>query len=314
MHNFSVVGFVIATLIALAGCSSTPNKSEPARIEFSNAPEMTLTHGDGRIGTYVSSWNGFRTSSYWIEGPDGLVLIDTQFLPSAAEEFLNWAEKATGKKAVLAIVLHPNPDKFNGTATFQKRGIRVITSDQVLSLIPSVHKLRISWFYDRFKPDYPFEEPHPNSFGSQTTEIKAAGLTLKAHVLGAGCSGAHVAVEFDHHLFVGDLITQGFHSWLELGKLNEWLKRLSELRDLAPKYVHTGRGGSGDPDLLDREEQYLKTVLRIVKEERAKVGKTLIPQTRKRILNRILSAYPAYEYPNFVSNGIEEVWTNIDSH
>ncbi|HLL53067.1 MAG TPA: hypothetical protein VK447_05935, partial [Myxococcaceae bacterium] len=86
---------------------------------------------DPRVGTYVSSSWGFNTSSYWIEGPEGLILIDTQFLLSAADEFVTWAEKVTGKKAVLAIVLHANPDKFNGTSVLRKRGIKVVTSAQV---------------------------------------------------------------------------------------------------------------------------------------------------------------------------------------
>ena len=53
------------------------------------------------------------------------------------------AEKATGKKVSTAIVLHPNPDKFNGTAALQARGIDVITSRQVRELIPAVHQIRL---------------------------------------------------------------------------------------------------------------------------------------------------------------------------
>ena len=153
----------------------------------------------------------------------------------------------------MAIVLHPNPDKFNGTAVFKKRGIEVVTSEQVRKLIPAVHELRKTWFYDRYKPDYPADLNLPDSFGAQTTEIKAAGLTLKMHVLGAGCSEAHVVVEHDGHIFTGDLIHNGYHAWLELGKLDEWIKRLEELRALKPKVVHPGRGLSGDSDLIDNK-------------------------------------------------------------
>src|SRR3954454_20682508 len=100
--------FAPGLLLALvAGCAS---------VQVPAHAQVTLTSaGDPRVGTYVSSPWGFSTSSYWIEGPTGLVVIDTQFLPSAAEEMLAWAEQTTGKKVVLAIVLHPNPDKFNGT-------------------------------------------------------------------------------------------------------------------------------------------------------------------------------------------------------
>src|ERR1700676_1800996 len=116
---------LMAAFLALISCASASKFS-------SEKTEITLSPGDGRVGTYVSSWLGFRTSSYWIEGPTGLIVIDTQFLPSAAEQMVDLAEKVTGKKAELAIILHSNPDKFNGTSVFQKRGIKVVTSAQVL--------------------------------------------------------------------------------------------------------------------------------------------------------------------------------------
>jgi glyoxylase-like metal-dependent hydrolase (beta-lactamase superfamily II) len=78
---------------------------------------LTVARDDPAVGTYVSKPWGFNTSSYWIEGPKGLVVIDTQFLPSAAAEAVHWAEKLTSKKATHALVLHANPDKFNGTET-----------------------------------------------------------------------------------------------------------------------------------------------------------------------------------------------------
>ncbi len=300
----------IALVLAAAGasCSSVPSPRSP----FPKEVEIGFTSGDGRVGTYVSSWKGFRTSSYWIEGPEGLVFIDTQFLPSAAEEMIALAEQGTGKKAVLAIVLHPNPDKFNGTAVFQKRGIRVITSSAVLSRIPAVHQLRLGWFFDQFKPDYPSEEPRPESYGDQSVaEIKAAGLTLKARSLGPGCSAAHVVIEFEGHAFVGDLVTQGFHSWLELGLLDPWLSRLSEIKALRPRFVHTGRGGSGGPELLDAEELYLKSVQKIIAEQRRISKGVYSEQVADQILGRITGLYPSYFYPKFVENGIEESWKNF---
>jgi glyoxylase-like metal-dependent hydrolase (beta-lactamase superfamily II) len=271
--------------------------------------ELTLSPGDGRVGEYVSSWRGFRTSSYWIEGPTGLVLIDTQFLPSAAEEMVAWAEKVTGKKAVLAIVLHPNPDKFNGTETLRKRGIRVITSKAVAELIPAVHQLRTGWFYDRFKPDYPVATPQPEAFSPP--ELEAAGLRLRLHALGPGCSQAHLVVEHAGHVFVGDLVTRGFHAWLELGMLDEWLKRLDEIRALRPERVHTGRGGSGEPELLARQQEYLRAVKAILLKHGARGGRPWTEKLAERIQAEVVARYPAYDYPRFVANGLEESWDRL---
>jgi len=289
---------LVFVLALAAGCAAAPR---PA------GAQVTLTsHTDARVGTYVSSPWGFSTSSYWIEGPEGLILIDTQFLPSAAEEFVNWAEQVTGKKALLAIVLHANPDKFNGTDVLRKRGIRVVTSEQVRALIPHVHEIRTKAFYDRYKPDYPTEVPLPDSFGAATTELSAGGVTVKAHVMGPGCSEAHVVVEYEGHLFAGDLIANDAHSWLEIGKTDEWLKRLDEMKALKPKWVHPGRGPSGNAGLLDMERAYLERAIAEVAAEKPQ-GKP-DDAAIERIRSRIMAAYPGYRLDVFLYIGLPAEW------
>ncbi len=288
----------VLLLALVAGCAST-GRPEKAQV--------TLTsHTDSRVGTYVSSPWGFSTSSYWIEGPEGLILIDTQFLPSAAEEFVHWAEQVTGKKAVLAIVLHANPDKFNGTEVLRRRGIRVVTSEQVRALIPRIHEIRTKAFGARYKPDYPTEVPLPDSFGAQTTELSAGGVTVKAHVLGAGCSEAHVAVEYEGHLFVGDLVANNAHSWLEIGRTDEWLQRLEELKALKPKYVHPGRGPSGRAGLLEQERAYLERVMAEVAAENPRGAPS--EEALERIKERLLEAFPGLGFDVFLRIGLPAEW------
>jgi glyoxylase-like metal-dependent hydrolase (beta-lactamase superfamily II) len=290
--------FQTHSLLLLLALSANPSHSG----ELPKDLALTLSHRDGRVGTYVSSPDGFRTSSYWIEGPTGLIVIDTQFIPSGAEELFTYAEKMTGKKVKLAIVLHANPDKFNGTATFQKHGVKVITSDQVKALIPAVHKLRKEWFYDRWKPDYPEDAANPDSFGSKDTEVSAGGVTVKLHVMGAGCSEAHVVAEYDGHVFVGDLVANGAHSWLEIGKTDEWLKRLDEIQALDPTFVHPGRGDSGGPELLVREKAYLHKVIDLVA-----AAHPHLPFTEddiKAVQDQVEQAYPGYGYTRFLTIGL----------
>ncbi len=309
-------------MLALYSCAGSGVKDSPGQAgerEVTEIPGSFLVHkvsheeeGEGLVGEYLSSWKGFRTSSYWIEGPKGLILIGTQFLPTAAEEFVLTAEKITGKKAVLAVILHPNPDKFNGTGVLQRRGIRVITSAQVLEKIPAVHQQRLTWFYKRFQPDYPKEAPKPESFGSATTEIEAAGLKLKLHVLGPGCSEAHVVAQVNDHVFVGDLVTQGFHSWLELGLLDEWLKRLSEIRAMEPEWIHTGRGGTVESDHLDWQERYLRTVIWEAGKYNPIAGSPLSVAREKRITDAIKRKYPDLAYPAFIR--LAPLWKRLGTH
>lgn len=287
----------VVLLALLVGCAST--RPEGA--------QLTLTsRGDARVGTYVSSPWGFSTSSYWIEGPEGLILIDTQFLPSAAEQFVDWAEQVTGKKAKLAIVLHPNPDKFNGTNVLRKRGIQVVTSEQVRALVPHVHEIRTAAFLERYKPDYPTELPLPDSFGARTTQLSAGGVTVKAHVMGPGCSEAHVVVEYEGHLFPGDMVANDAHGWLEIGKTDEWLERIDEMKALKPRYVHPGRGPNGGAGLLDQQKAYLERVVAEVAAEKPQGAPS--DEALERIRSRIVAAYPGLGFDVFLRIGLPAEW------
>lgn len=291
------------------GASRAPVENASPRAA---AAEDAKAHGrvsrSGDIGTYASIPWGFDTSSYWIEGPEGLVAIDTQFLPSAAEEMIERAEALTKKKLVLAIVLHANPDKFNGTSVFQRRGVRVVTSAQVKARIPEVHEKRLRAFYDRYQPDYPRDVPQPDVFGDKTTDVVAAGVKLRLHVMGPGCSEAHVVVEKleDHAIFVGDLVSSGNHAWLEIGKTDAWLTRLEELRRLSPRRVFPGRGPASDATLLDDQESYLRKVMALVAAEKPTmpIREDAIARAEK----AIIEAYPSYGYAVFLKIGLPAEW------
>jgi len=304
----TLLASVLTLMSYLTGCASD-HAPHAALREVPADATLQMTPGDTRVGTYVSSPWGFSTNTFWIEGPEGLILIDTQFLPSETEEAVRWAEQATGKKIRAAIVLHPNPDKFNGTLTLQNRGIRVITSDQVLSLIPKVHEKRVRSFYERYKPDYPTQVPKPDSFGDHTTDLRLAGVSLRLYVLGPGCSDAHVAVLFDGHLFVGDLVASGVHSWLELGNIEEWIQRLHELKAMHPRYVHPGRGSSGGVELLGAEEFYLSRVLATVQSESR--GVEVNESVLQRAKSRIVDQFPGYRFDVFLDVGIETLMQRL---
>jgi glyoxylase-like metal-dependent hydrolase (beta-lactamase superfamily II) len=290
-----------------------PAAPPPLSSRLPDDVSVTVSRGDGWLGTYVASWKGFRTNSFWIEGPGGLILIDTQFLLSAGVEAVELAESITGKKVVAAIVLHANPDKFNGAALLQQRGIEVLTSDQIVALIPAVHKVRHGWFYERYKPDYPDQAPTPKSFGAATTDLDLAGIKVKAHVMGPGCSEAHVVLEYQKHVFVGDLVAGMGHAWLELGLLDEWLDRLTEIQALEPEHVHPGRGPSGGPELLARQKTYLEKVIALVEQEKPRASTTEAEKEAalKRVQERLFTEYAGYPLERFVEIGLPAVWDRL---
>lgn len=295
--------------------TTAPAASQPPTAEAGSWSRIPATP---QVGRYVSSSWGFSTVSYWIEGDDGVVLIDTQFLPSATRELLAIAERETGKPVVAAIVLHANPDKFNGTATLQARGIEVLTSAQVIEKIPEIHAKRLAMFGERYAPDYPTELPRPASFGDADATLARAGLQLRLHVLGPGCSGAHVALSWEGHLFVGDLVASGAHSWLELGLSDQWLARIDELAALRPTHVHPGRGGSGGPELLVAQTEYLRRVQALVSSEHAALtegghtpSEAEVEQALARVRATLEREHPQHGFAVFLKIGLPAEWRRV---
>ena len=297
--------FVLALGACLAvSCqaSLTATLEKPAEVPL---PAGGLwPHDDPRVHAWTSSAWSFSTTSYAIEGDDGLVLIDTQFLTSETIAFVNAVEASTGKPARVAVVLHANPDKFNGTATLQARGIRVVTSSAVAALIPGVHEQRLRAFGPRYAPDYPTDLPEPEALPERETIIDdVAGVTLRLLATGAGCSAAHVVAVVDtdrgRHLFAGDLIANGSHSWLELGLMEAWRARLYELETLQPHFVHHGRGRSGGVALIVAQRHYLDDVTAIVAGTDA--GRTDAVATAKAA---IIKRYPTLRFPVFLNIGL----------
>lgn len=312
------LALAVGLLLGACAASSTDAPTAPAAAATTYDGTAARLPDEPRIGRYVSSGWGFSTVSYWIEGPQGVVLVDTQFLPSAARELVDIAERETGKPVVAALVLHANPDKFNGTATLEARGIEVLTSAQVLELIPQVHEIRVGMFGERYAPDYPTALPQPDSFGEASTTLQLAGLDLGVHVLGPGCSGAHVALTWQDHLFVGDLVANGTHSWLELGLSDQWLMRIDELMALRATHVHPGRGGSGGPELLVAQAEYLRRVQALVEAEYAALhegghdpDEAEVKAAIDRVKQTLVDEHPEHRFGVFLNIGLPAEWRRV---
>ena len=126
---------------------------------------------------------------------------------------------------------------------------------------------------------------------------------MTAHVLpGPGCSRTHVVVTYEGHAFVGDLVANGHHGWLELGETLAWQARLDEIAALQPRFVHPGRGPSGGPELLVAMRAYLQAAIDAVAAVRAAGGQV------DAAIARMEAAFPGYGYRYFLQIGMPAEW------
>jgi glyoxylase-like metal-dependent hydrolase (beta-lactamase superfamily II) len=312
--------FLCGVTLVGASCAATRESTPEPSVSTTTRPDLTTKADaapasfeglwrhpvDPRVGAFVSSPWTFSTTSYFIEGDEDLILIDTQFLPRETLAFVDAAEQATGKKARVAVVLHANPDKFNGTAALQERGITVLTSADVSALIPSVHEKRVRAFGARYAPDYPSEAARPSTFMGDVTRVSVPGAVVELITTGAGCSESHVLAVFDsekgRHVFAGDLLANGSHAWLEIGRTDQWLTRLDEIDALAPTFVHPGRGLSSSSALIGTQRGYLHDVIAAVNESGPVLPVDKARMTRAR--DAIIMKHPTLRFAVFLNIGL----------
>ena len=295
----------------LAALASAALVGMPLRVRAQAQPQVQDAR---KVGRFTSEKRAYSTNNFWVEGVDACVMFDTQFLPSDAMKSADAAQKATGKAVKTAVVLHPNPDKFNGTTLLQSRGVQVLTSAQVAATIPAVHDIRLGWFYKDYQPDYPKEAPQPSVFGNSTQTLKLHGLDVTLHVLGgAGCSAAHVCAQVGDALFVGDLLTNRGHAWMELALFDEWQARLDEVRRLSQsggvRRIFVGRGEPGGVELIAQTQFYLQKVKGIVQAEKPKGELGFLK--RRSLKGAITDAFPGYEWDGFVHESLPEIWKKL---
>lgn len=278
-------------------------------------PSSSRYHNDYQIGQYISPAKGYSSNSYWIEGPDGVVLIDTQFLPSAALEAVSIAESVSGKPVVMAIVLDANPDRFNGVQVLSQRGIPVVSAKPVIEQISEAHNKTWPIFHPRLSPDYPDQLVLPEAAWTETTDFSAAGLKFRAYVIRQGVSKSHLLIELDGHLFTGNLVVNKYHPWPG-GHSRLWLMRLDEIaRHIAPRVIHPGRGYPMQAEvLLKQQGQYLKDLQQAV----AKVytGGEISELDQQDITQAMIKAYPQYGHERFLRYLVPAEWqqTYDDDH
>ena len=258
------------------------------------------------VGWYTAPERAQSARSYWIAGGQGLVLLGAQLLPSEAEAMLREAQSRTGRKALMAVVLAPTPEQFNGTAVLQKRGVKVYTSQQVAAAIPAAHAEAQRRLSAQFGKDYPAAEPKPVSYGDTSRQMLIGGVQFQLRTLGPGPGVAHVAVEYDGQLFVGDLVAGPTHPLLSGGSLDAWFKRPQELRSGKPRRVFPAHGEPGGMALLANQMIYIKQLMDFVAAENPRLPAP--PQALARVKDRMLEAYPAYAAPEHLDALVAAEW------
>ncbi|MCP3099813.1 MBL fold metallo-hydrolase [Myxococcus sp. K15C18031901] len=292
------------------GCAGTPS-----------APK------DSEVQHYTSDANGFDTHSFFYDTGAEVVVFDTQFTEGEAQKVLAAIRARTDHPIRYVVVTHPNPDKFNGAAVFQREGAKVVASEATAAAIPAVHAYKkyywVSVAHAFTEETYPaqakvdltftgtFSLPLEGDAKVELTELKHAGVSTTQTV-------AYLPQR--EALIVGDLVHHGAHAWLEGGivdgkvrpDLASWKAALEELSAWPRATVYGGRGVSAPvAEAIAAQQRYLGTVESLVSAYAAELGgrkaelcgDAASPHYAE-LTKRATAAFPDYALPYMVQYSI----------
>jgi glyoxylase-like metal-dependent hydrolase (beta-lactamase superfamily II) len=213
------------------------------------------------VYVFESDANGFNTRTVFVDSGAAVAAFDAQFTPQLADAAIAFLRAKTKSPLRYLIVTHPNPDKFNGLASFKAAGATVVASEATAAAMPDVQRYKKAFFVETAKmftdASYPALGTIDRTFrGKLDLDLGRGTRIALAELAQPGVSSTQTVayVPQAKALIVGDLVHHKAHAWLEGGLVGGrptptvagWIKDLRELEARYGKDAPTVYGGRGE--------------------------------------------------------------------
>jgi glyoxylase-like metal-dependent hydrolase (beta-lactamase superfamily II) len=152
----------------------------------------------------------------------------------------------------------------------------------------------------------------PNKIVESGFSLKIDEIPFQVYELGPGESNCDIywIVGLKKQItFVGDVIFNGTHSYMNDGHSGKWLRSLDILEKglCGIDVLYTGHGPHGEPTpLIDFQRSYLRFYRKLL--TRLLNGdETLSESSRKVFINTVKEKYPGFKLDVFIDAGIDSV-------
>ena len=276
------------------------------------AVSTTRPAGEFRVHIHASGAEGLFTNAFLVETPQGLVAVDAMMRISDARGLRALAERI-GKPLLAVIITHGHPDHYNGvTELLQGLEVPVIATRGVDEVIRRIDDAKELQWKPVFGAEWPEVRTFPNHFVQDGQTLTFDGVPFTIRELGAGeshCDTWWLVGNDSPVAFVGDIVFNGVHSFMNDGHTAQWLKNLEVLeRELAGVgTLYTGHGAPGTPkETLEAQRRYL-TLYRDTVRELARGASSLSDEAKEELGRRMKTLLPTEDLSVFIGAGANAV-------
>jgi glyoxylase-like metal-dependent hydrolase (beta-lactamase superfamily II) len=238
-----MIGLMALTL-AIAGCNG--GGSDAGDAPDANAVADIEIHRPHRPGPGT-------VNSYWLEGPDEILVFDTQREIDLAERVVA-AIEATGKPVTAIVISHYDPGHFGGiqafTAAFPDAEILMTegVAEQIdRDLSGYIERLREAQGDDYRAP------PEPTRLIANREELTVSGVPVIVHVATGteAESMTMLAIPSERALLASDLVANRMHPDFADANIDSWPRALDRItREFSGYTLFPGHGEPGPVNLL----------------------------------------------------------------
>lgn len=253
------------------------------------------------------------TNAFLVETTHAVVAVDAMMTVSDARALRARCD-AIGKPLLAVLITHGHPDHYNGVGELIRGmgDVPVTTTRAVDAVIHRIIDTKEMQWKPIFGDEWPSERIFPNHFVEDGETLVFDGVPFTVRELGEGESHCDlywtVGVK-SRVAFVGDLVFNGVHAFMNDGHSAAWLKSLDvlavELADVTT--IYTGHGKPGTPAaLIPAQRSYITHYRDIV---RALVnGATTLDEKAKFALRQAMYALlPTRDLDVFIAAGANAV-------
>jgi glyoxylase-like metal-dependent hydrolase (beta-lactamase superfamily II) len=261
----------------------------------------------------TSPARSFLTNAYLIETTNSVVAIDTFMLISDALALRDLLDQID-KPLISIIITHGHPDHYNGSSVLMAGfdSVPVISSRSITDCIrDSADAKELKW-RPFFGDDWPQHKVLPNQWINDGDSLTLDGVDYHFRDLGAAESNSDLAITLgqqDSVVFVGDVVFNQMHGFMNDGHTRQWLKVLQQLAvELADvSLLFTGHGAPGQTTALIAAQLHYVTHYRKQISALAGSASSLTKQHKASLEQTMCQAFPDYQLSGFIQAGADAV-------